>query len=165
MIENLLHFFNTNTPLCLAFFFALGAAGWMELTKGGAKVTVNELVGMINRDEALVIDVRQPKEYDAGHIDSSINIPLAQVMENLVFIKSKGRTPVLVCENGFSVQGMGEKLSDSGIRVMRLAGGIAEWRVANIPLVKGLHEHAKTKGHKKHHKPKEEKQKQGDKHT
>lgn len=156
MIENLLFFFDTNTPLCLAFIFALGTAVSLELTKGGPKIGVSELVGMINREQALVIDTRQPREYDAGHIEGSVNIQHAKVMENINFIQSKKQTPVLVCENGFSTQSIGEKLRDQGANAMRLAGGIAEWRAANIPLVKGKHEHSKKgKGHKKQRKPRE----------
>ena len=144
MIENLLTFFDSNTPLCLAFVFALGTAVSLELTKGGTKLTTNQLVQMINSDQALVVDVRQPKEYESGHIDGSINIPLAQVMDNISMIQNKGRSAVLVCENGFSVQGVGEKLRDHGLQVMRLAGGITEWRASNIPLVRGTHERAKS---------------------
>ncbi|MCH2097541.1 MAG: rhodanese-like domain-containing protein, partial [Pseudomonadales bacterium] len=46
-----------------------------EGRRGGRTVSAQELVNMVNRDDAVVLDVRDRKEFQAGHIVDAVNIP------------------------------------------------------------------------------------------
>lgn len=134
MFANILAFIDNHWLLTMGFSLSFAIAGLLEITKGGPKMSVAELVNLINRDRALVVDVRQPKDFDQGHISGAINIPHTKVFENISLLENKGLTPVLVCETGMSTSGIAERLRDKNIPAQRLAGGLAEWRAANIPL-------------------------------
>ncbi len=58
------------------------------------------LKNLMNRDDSLVIDVREPGEYAAGHIPNAINIPLRTLTENLAQIPLN-RPVVLYCSSGY----------------------------------------------------------------
>ena len=51
-------------------------------------------------DGAVVIDVRTPQEFDQGHADNSVNIPLAQLPNRLQDIKDLDKTVLLCCRSG-----------------------------------------------------------------
>ena len=55
-------------------------------------ILAEELKGMLERNETfLLVDVRSPKEYDAGHIDKAINIPYVDTTDKSGEIKDKAR--------------------------------------------------------------------------
>lgn len=65
--------------------------------------TVMQVAGLknlMNRDDSLLIDVREPGEYAAGHIPLAINIPLRTLTENLTQIP-QNRPVVLYCSSGY----------------------------------------------------------------
>lgn len=49
-------------------------------------------------ENTVIVDVRQPGEYDAGHIEGSINIPLNELSSNLS--KLAGKTVITCCASG-----------------------------------------------------------------
>ncbi len=110
-----------------------------EARRGGRSVSAQELVNLVNRDKAIVVDVRDRKEFDSGHIVDSVNIPFANLDKRLGDIeKHRERPVVVVCKMGQHSGAAGAALRKSGFtNVMRLSGGIAEWRNSSLPLVKG----------------------------
>lgn len=129
-----------NHPL-LVGLFALALALFVrnEVARGGRSVTPQELVDMVNREGALVLDVRDPKEYSQGHIANAVNMPHAAVATRLKEIeKHKEKPVVLACKMGQHAGSAGTVLRKAGFRnVARLKGGVAEWRNQNMPVVKG----------------------------
>ena len=128
--------------LALGFVGALLALGYLEfsrLTRGYAALTPAALTQLINREDAQVIDVREPAEYAAGHLPESRNIPAAQLSERITELDKYKETPlILVCQTGPRSTGACKQLIAQGFaRVHNLEGGIAGWREAGLPLKKG----------------------------
>lgn len=110
-----------------------------EMSRGGQTATAQELVNLVNRENALVLDLRDAAEFAQGHIVDAVNIPHASVASRLSELeKHKGRPVALVCKAGQHSGSAGTILRKSGFeRVLRLTGGMAEWRNQNLPVVKG----------------------------
>lgn len=94
---------------------------------------------MINREDAVVIDVRAPGEFANGHIPQSRNIPADKIVERLGELeKVKGRPLILSCQSGMRTAGAAKALKAQGFdRVFTLDGGIAAWEQAGLPVKKG----------------------------
>ena len=92
----------------------------------------------INREKAVVIDVREPAEFAAGHITNAKNVPLAQFEERLPqVVKNKALPVILVCATSpraVRAQVLARKLGYD--QAEALAGGLQAWRTAGLPVVK-----------------------------
>ncbi|MEK6594762.1 MAG: rhodanese-like domain-containing protein [Pseudomonadota bacterium] len=104
----------------------------------GKEIGVAEAVQLINRRDAVVIDVRDSGEYAAGHIANARHIPEAQLGERLKELeKFKSRPIIVSCRTGNRAAGVVGALGKSGFsEVFALRGGIAAWQQASMPLVK-----------------------------
>lgn len=109
-----------------------------EMRRAGQAVTPQHLVSLVNRDAARVVDLRDGAEFRAGHISGSLNIPLKDLPTRIGELAGAENSPVvLVCKQGQFAGGAGKSLREKGFtQVYRLAGGIAEWEAARLPLVK-----------------------------
>ena len=127
------HLFLTGTFLFLAIAFFIN-----ESRQGGAKVSPSELVGLVNRDDASVLDLRDLKDYNLGHIAGSKSFPASSFDARVGELEGlKKKTLVLVCKMGQHSGPLGKKLKALGFEdIRRLAGGMAEWTASNLPLVK-----------------------------
>jgi rhodanese-related sulfurtransferase len=134
----LFEFVNNHWELALAFLATLAALAFTELRRGGKSVTTHEATRLINKEEAIVLDIRSPKEYSAGHIMNAINIPLGDIEKRQDELeKHKGKPVIVVCKLGQVSSSATRKLSTTGFaNVVRLSGGITEWSNQNLPLMK-----------------------------
>jgi rhodanese-related sulfurtransferase len=109
-----------------------------EMSRGGRSVSPQQLVNMINREEAIVVDLRDRKEFSEGHIIDAINIPQASLGSRIDELERYRERPVVVaCKMGQQAGAAGTVLRKAGFaNVMRLSGGMAEWRGSNLPVVK-----------------------------
>jgi len=109
-----------------------------ESSRGGASVSPQELVNLVNHKDALVLDVRDSGEYSAGHIVNSLNIPQASLSQRIAELnKYKDTSVIVACKVGQSAGAVGAVLRKAGFsNVSRLSGGITEWRNQNLPVVK-----------------------------
>lgn len=98
----------------------------------------NDAVAKINREKAVIVDVREPEEYVKGHITNAKNIPLAQLEERLPQVaKNKSVPVVLVCETGpraVRAEIAAKKLGFE--KAQALAGGMKAWRTSGLPVDK-----------------------------
>ena len=110
-----------------------------EMSRGGQTATTQELVNLVNRENALVLDVRDAGEFAEGHIVDALNIPHASVASRVNELeKYKDRPVAVVCKMGQHSGSAGTVLRKSGFEhVLRLTGGMTEWRNQNLPVVKG----------------------------
>ena len=104
-----------------------------------SSLTTTQATLLINREDAVVIDVRQPDEYIAGHLPESRNIPLGQIEERASELDKLKDTPlIMVCQSGSRSDGACKKLEKLGFsKLNNLAGGINAWKDAGLPLKKG----------------------------
>jgi rhodanese-related sulfurtransferase len=114
---------------------------WPSIAKLLSKtkeVGVAQAVQMINRQDAAVIDVREPGEFRGGHIPNARNVPLGQIagkMKDLEKLKDK---PVLLsCQTGARSAQAAATLRQAGFaQVFNLAGGMTAWQQASMPVEK-----------------------------
>src|SRR5262245_4788689 len=102
------------------------------------EVGVADAVQLINRKDAVILDVREPAEFKAGHIPNARNIPAGQVGERLKELEKFKSRPILVaCASGSHAGGAGGTLQKAGFgQVWSLAGGMGAWQQAGMPLAK-----------------------------
>jgi rhodanese-related sulfurtransferase len=89
-------------------------------------------------DDALVLDVREDKEYAAGHIPRAKHIPLGQLAGRLQELdKFKGKPILVTCRSGNRSAHACRILKKAGFEtVYNQAGGIIAWERANLPVTK-----------------------------
>ena len=109
-----------------------------ERTRAGATVGTQELVRLVNKENAVVLDVRERNEFIEGHIVDALNIPFASLESRLDEISQHKETPIVIaCKMGQHSGAAGTLLRKNGFtNVTRLTGGYAEWRAQNLPVVK-----------------------------
>ena len=105
---------------------------------GTAEVGALEAVQLLNRKDAILIDVREPVEFNAGHAPNARNIPLAQLDKRIGELeKFKNRPAVVFCQTGGKSHAATALLKKAGfVEVVVLAGGIGAWQQANMPVEK-----------------------------
>ena len=89
-------------------------------------------------DDALVLDVREDKEFAAGHIPKARHIPLGQLAGRLQELEKFKAKPILVtCRSGQRSARACSMLKKAGFEtVYNQAGGIIAWERANLPVAK-----------------------------
>ena len=102
------------------------------------EVGVVEAVQMINRKDAVIVDVREPGEFKAGHIPNARNIPAGQIKERGKDLeKLKSKPLLLVCQSGSRSAQVSTSLQKEGFgELVALAGGMAAWQQAGMPVEK-----------------------------
>ena len=97
-----------------------------------------EVTRLINRENAVLLDVRNANEYQKGHILNSINVPDAELATRLESLeKHKNKTVITYCEFGNTSGKAARSLKTAGFeQIYSLKGGIGAWRSANLPLTK-----------------------------
>ena len=117
--------------LILIYLFA-----FTEQKKAGKQISVHDVTSLINSEEGVLVDLRDSKEYESGHIANALNIPLAKLETRMVELeKHRDKTVVLVDKLGQQSASAGRKLRASGFEVCRLQGGMGEWRSQSLPVV------------------------------
>ena len=123
---------------------ALGSAFmllWPMLKRtasGVANLAPNEAVLLINRANAVVLDVRDDAEFASGHITDAKHIPLAQLDARVGEIRKFKDKPILVyCQSGVRSSKACDILRKHEFsKVHNLQGGLAAWIQAKLPVVK-----------------------------
>lgn len=103
---------------------------------GFKEVKPNEAVRLINREDALVLDVREDKAFRDGHILNAVNIPLGLLESRLDEIEVYKDKPVIVyCRTGQRAAKAATLLQRQGFSsIYKLNGGMLAWTDANMPL-------------------------------
>lgn len=137
-MERLFEFVVNHYILVSIFVALLLALFLLESRRGGKKVSAQEAVNLINRDEAVVVDIRERKEFNEGRITGSIHIPLSAIKERAGELKKHQDKTVIVVDKMGQHSAMAVKqLNAEGYpNVVRLSGGIGDWKASSLPLVK-----------------------------
>jgi rhodanese-related sulfurtransferase len=101
------------------------------------KVGTAEAVQLINRRDALVIDLRAASEFAGGHIANARHIPASELeTRSSELEKFKERPIILSCQFGNQSLVACAKLKKRGFEAYTLNGGIGAWQQAGLPLEK-----------------------------
>lgn len=105
---------------------------------GCPMVSPLEATMRINRQDALVLDVREAAQYEQGHLPRARNVPTAQLQERLSELARHRNRPVIVaCDSGTRSAPAVAILKKAGFTdVLALEGGVAAWRRAELPVEK-----------------------------
>jgi len=135
-MEQAFEFINNNWMLVSVWGAFLAAFLWDNNQRSGASISAAQATQMINKQDAAVLDIRDKKDFDGGHLANAINIPYAALTERMSELESaKERPIVLVCKSGQSVGMAGKTLKQKGFQVFRLSGGMMDWTNQNLPVV------------------------------
>ncbi len=138
-------FFLDTWYLFLAAAVSGGMLIWPLINKnagGATKVSPDVAVQLINREKAVLIDVSDPAEYAAGHALGARSVPFASLEASNSTLpkdlpKNKALPLVVVCPTGSRAGKAVATLKSLGFENARaLAGGLAAWRAANLPVEK-----------------------------
>jgi len=86
-----------------------------------------ELAAYLPQSSPLLLDVREPWEFDICHIDGSINIPMGQIPQRWQELPDDGEI-VVICHHGVrSLQVIRYLQPQTGVRLVNLDGGVDAW--------------------------------------
>lgn len=127
-----------NIWLILIAVVSGGMLVWPELRRssGGPSVTTLQATVMINKEDALMLDVREPEEFAKRHVLNAKNLPLRGLADKLGELSRHKDKPVIVhCETGNRSGAAAAVLRKGGFtRVYNLSGGIKAWSEAGLPM-------------------------------
>ena len=97
-----------------------------------------DAVQLINRRDAVVLDVRDTGDYAAGHVTGAKHVPESQLGDRAKELeKYKSRPVVVCCKTGSRAPAVSAALRKKGFaEAFALRGGIAAWQQASLPLEK-----------------------------
>jgi rhodanese-related sulfurtransferase len=136
-----LQFVESNIWLVLIALVSGGMLIWPSIAKrlsGAREVGPLEAVQLINRKDAVVVDVREPGEFNAGHIVGARNFALSAVDKRASDLqKFKTKPVVIVCGTGNRSHAAFDALKKVGLgELYVLSGGMNAWQQASLPVEK-----------------------------
>jgi rhodanese-related sulfurtransferase len=124
----------------IAVAFVSGAMlVWPLVRRGASGPSVNtlEATQMINRQDALVLDVREQAEFAQSHILNARGLPLSQIEARIGDIeKFKDRPVIVYCAGNRSNAAVAALRKHGFSKVFNLSGGFPAWQQAGLPVQK-----------------------------
>lgn len=114
-----------------------GALIWPNLRRGRS-ISILQATQMINQGKGVVLDVREPAEFAAGHLRDSKNIPLKELSNRIGELdKFKSKAVIVVCQAGTRSAKAVAQLKKAGFNeAFNLDGGLAAWQAQGLPVAK-----------------------------
>lgn len=132
-------FFSDNLFLFLALFSVIAALIMSEVQRkmGVKTLSPSEVTHYINKEEALVLDIREKPEFKKGHIVNAKNISNAQLENRIGELEKFKSKPIIVCCNtGQQAVSASKTLHKQGFEaIYRLTGGMQAWRDESMPMI------------------------------
>lgn len=124
--------------MLIAVALASGVALIVPVLGKGSGLSPQDMVQLMNREKAVVIDVCEPGEFAQGHVIGAKNLPLGDLEAKLAqVVKNKATPVVMVCQVGARSARAAATAQKLGYEnVQSLAGGLKAWQAANMPVEK-----------------------------
>ena len=137
----MLHFLESNWPLVLAFVVSGAMLVWPLVRRplsAMREIGTLQATQLINRQDALVLDVREAKEYEGSRLPKAIHIPLSELaVRGHELDRFTARPVVAYCDRGNRSRAAGAALTRLGFKELySLRGGLRAWADAGLPLEK-----------------------------
>lgn len=103
------------------------------------RVNNHEATLLINKEDAVILDIRPTKDFKAGHIIDSRQLKPEEIREGDFsrLEKHKEQPIIVVCAMGNLSSGTAAKMAKAGFnKVHVLSGGISAWQSASLPVSK-----------------------------
>lgn len=122
----------------VAILFLLLFGEFKRITRCYGELTPSEAVMVMNRDEAVVVDVREANEVSQGKIKGAKHIPLGNLKQRVNELDPhKGQKVIIYCRSGNRSGQASEILCKQGFsQVFNMKGGVMAWQSDKLPLVK-----------------------------
>lgn len=135
-----MEFINQNVLLIsLVVVSGLSLVWSMVSGASGNGVNPGQATLLINREDALVVDVREADEFAGGHLPEARNIPVGKLAERVGELAGFKDKPIIVCcASGMrSAKAIGELKKHGFDNLHNLSGGVDAWVGAGYPIKKG----------------------------
>lgn len=136
-----MQFVQNNLMLIAVALLSAGMLVWPMIGRrisGVKEVETLEAIQLINHRDAVILDVREDKEFVTGHLPNAKHIPLGQLVARLKDVEKFKKKPIVVnCRSGArSATACGILRKNGFEEVYNLKGGINAWQQANMPVEK-----------------------------
>jgi len=140
-MDQMLEFVSNHMLMSAAFVVVLSLIIKMELERFTSNITqVNpfEAIRQLNDQDAVVLDVRETKEFNDGHLKDALHIPLSEFKSRISELdKYKDKPVIAYCRSGSRSFSACKTLKKAGFEtVSNLQGGIMAWQSQNMPVSK-----------------------------
>ncbi|MCZ6770374.1 MAG: rhodanese-like domain-containing protein [Proteobacteria bacterium] len=137
-MDQLSDFVVNHLLLVTAFFVVLGLL-ISNLTSSAGGVAPQAAVLLINRENAVTIDIRAKSDFESGHIIDAIHIPVSDLSQAEEKLKKHKDKPLLVYCGAGSLSGKAvRELKQMGFeQTHALKGGLSAWQGENLPVTSG----------------------------
>jgi len=138
----MLPFLENNWWLIVVLVVSGGMLVWPFFSgrfSGVREVGALEATALINRRNAVLIDVRETKEYQEGRIPNAVHMPQSEIANRAQELKRHATRPVIAyCDRGARGRTAAGTLAKLGFgEVYTLRGGLKAWSEAGLPVEKG----------------------------
>lgn len=133
-----MNFLIDNIWLILVALISGGALLWPSIAGRGASVSILRATQLMNQSNAVVLDVRDPAAFAAGHLRDAKNIPLKEMSNRIGDLsKHKSKPVIAVCQSGTQSSKAAAQLRKAGFeQAFSLEGGMNAWLAQGMPLAK-----------------------------
>lgn len=139
-MERIPEFIGNHLFLVTLFVALLALLLWNlfgDALSGVEQLAPAEATLFLNRQNAVVLDLRPQGEFEAGHIINALNLPADPDAQQKVLEKHRDRPLIAVCQNGMLSTRTARAIKLKGFeKVYSLKGGLAAWRGAGLPVTR-----------------------------
>ena len=117
-------------PFLLSAVFLTGCTAPQRQTNSYRQITMDEAVIMMEQEQGyIILDVRRPDEFAAGHIPNAINVPNESIgTDEISELPNKDQLIMVYCRSGRRSKEASEKLVKLGYTNIVEFGGILDWK-------------------------------------
>ena len=117
-------------PFLLSAVFLTGCTAPQSQTNSYRQITMDEAVMMMEQEQGyIILDVRRPDEFSAGHIPNAINVPNESIgTDKISELPNKNQLIMVYCRSGRRSKEASEKLVKLGYTNIVEFGGILDWK-------------------------------------
>lgn len=129
-------FLRDNWMLLVVALVSGGMLLWSLVRRPAPEVSPQAAVQLINREDAVLLDVREQAEFQSGRLRGATHFPMSGLDAGMDQLSARRERPIIVyCQAGTRGATAVRRLQQAGFtRVVNLKGGLAAWREANLPL-------------------------------
>jgi rhodanese-related sulfurtransferase len=130
-----------NWILVLTFVLSGAMLLWPLVAKrlsGARDINTLAATQLINAGNPLLLDLREPKEFDGRTLPNAVHVPLSQLAARASELAKHASRPVIAfCDRGLRSRGAASALAKQGFKeIYSLSGGMKAWRDAGLPVSK-----------------------------
>ncbi|MER7411338.1 rhodanese-like domain-containing protein [Streptomyces cacaoi] len=106
-----------------------------RLSRGPGRRTPQQAHRLAGDGTAVLLDVRETPEWEAGHAPGALHLPLSRLVAGAPLpAAAQGRTVPAICRSGHRSRQAARLLAGRGVRAADVTGGMTAWARAGLPV-------------------------------